>query len=198
MKRLWVLGLLVCFSLVPVAEGGVLNFAGTTTSGTSAANSLAWTLSVVFTPASGAVANISSATLVVGNQTFLRNSAGNADTITVNSVAGVNNDTATLAIDFLQSTPGSLGSAVAILTNLTLNGKVDVPTVANDANIALLAQQNNTVTNGSFILFPGFAGGVDTITLNGSVPAPEPSSVLLLTGLGLVVGRRYLRKMLKK
>jgi len=199
MKRFLVLGLLAGLVLfASESNAGVLKFAGTTTSGTPAANSLPWTLDVVFTPSGTAAANITSAILVIGSETFLRNTGGNIDSVTVNSVGGSNNDTATLAIDFLASTPGSLGGTVAILTGLTVNGTVDVPPVASDANIAALAGLGNSVTGGTLILLPGFGGVLNTITLDGTIPVPEPSSVILLTGLGLVVGRRFLRRVSKK
>jgi len=158
-------------------------------------------MDVVFTPASGAIANISSAVLTIGTETFLLNTnvLSNPDTVTVTSVGGPNNDTATLAMDFLGSSPGSVGSTVAILTSLVVNGKVDVPAVASDANIAALAALGNLVTGGSLVVAPGFGGTPSNlITLNGSIPVPEPSSVILLTGLGLVVGRRFLRRVSKK
>jgi len=202
MKRFLVLGLLAGLVLfASESNAGVLKFAGTTSSAQSAADGLAWSMDVVFTPASGAIANISSAVLTIGTETFLLNTnvLSNPDTVTVTSVGGPNNDTATLAMHFLGSSPSSVGSTVAILTSLVVNGKVDVPAVASDANIAALAALGNLVTGGSLVVAPGFGGtGSNLITLNGSIPVPEPSSVILLTGLGLVVGRRFLRRVSKK
>ena len=45
---------------------------------------------------------------------------------------------------------------------------------------------------------PGTAGGSLQVDLTGFVAVPEPGSIALLSGLGLVVGRRLLKRRAKK
>jgi len=180
----------VCFA--QQAQAGVLRFGGTTSSGDAAYNGLGWVLSLTYTANNaGPSANITAAVLTIGNSNYLLNTGGTfSDTLTVTQVSGANNDTIVFAMDFV-GTP-SFGSAAFILSALTLNGKTDVSAIASDANIAALAAINNTLTGGSLVVVPG--PNTALITLNGAIPAPEPGSVALLSGLAIVVGRRLLKR----
>lgn len=191
MRKFISFAVLACLSLVSQAQAGVLAFGGTTTSGDPAYNGLGWSLGLTYTANnSGAVATITAATLNIAGTNYLLNSAGNADTLTVNTVGGANNDTITFAMDFVGAS--GFGTTFFGLSGLTLNGKTDVPAIASDANILALAQLNNTVTNGGLVVLPGPSTAL--ITLNGSVPAPEPGSIALLSGLAIVLGRRFMKR----
>ncbi|MFN9079277.1 MAG: PEP-CTERM sorting domain-containing protein, partial [Planctomyces sp.] len=52
----------------------------------------------------------------------------------------------------------------------------------------------NTVSGPSSVTLFDLGLGTVSITLNGSVPVPEPSSIGILAGLGLVVGRRVYKR----
>lgn len=173
------------------AQAGVLAFGGTTASTDSNYNGLGWNISLTYTANNaGPTANITAAVLTLGASSYLLNTSGQADTLTVNSVGGANNDTITFAMDFVGAS--SFGTTFFALTGLTINGKTDVPAIASDANIAALAAIRNTVTGGNLVVVPGPSSGL--ITLSGSIPVPEPGSVALLSGLAIVVGRRLLKR----
>jgi len=193
MKKSVCFALMACLGLFSQqAQAGVLRFGGTTSSGDAAYNGLGWVLSLTYTANNaGPSANITAAVLTIGNSNYLLNTGGTfSDTLTVTQVSGANNDTIVFAMDFV-GTP-SFGSAAFILSALTLNGKTDVSAIASDANIAALAAINNTLTGGSLVVVPG--PNTALITLNGAIPAPEPGSVALLSGLAIVVGRRLLKR----
>ncbi|MFN5199111.1 MAG: hypothetical protein ACK5MS_17655, partial [Planctomyces sp.] len=85
-----------------------------------------------------------------------------------------------------------LGGSVS---GLTVQGKADVASaIASDANISLLAALGNSVSGPSSVTLFDTVLGVVTVTLNGSVPVPEPSSLGILACLGLVVGRRVYKR----
>ncbi|MFM7867028.1 MAG: hypothetical protein ACKPHU_22680, partial [Planctomycetaceae bacterium] len=80
-------------------------------------------------------------------------------------------------------------------SGLTVQGKADVVSaIASDANIALLAAVGNTVTGPNSLTLFDTGLGVVQVTLNGSVPVPEPASVGLLACLGLVAARRAMKR----
>lgn len=188
---------LICFTImaflgtISQSQAGVLGFGGVTSSGDPAYNNLEWSLLLTYTANNGGpTASITAATLSIGTSSYALNTAGTADSLTVNSVAGANNDTISFGMDFLGS--GGVGTAAFILSGLTLNGKTDVSAIASDANILALAAPPNTLTGGLLVLVPGPSTGV--ISLSGSIPVPEPGSIAILSGLAIVVGRRYLKR----
>ncbi|MCE2794320.1 MAG: hypothetical protein ACK5A1_09890 [Planctomyces sp.] len=155
---------------------------------------------MTYTPGAGATATITAATLLIGTESFSLNTSGpgdGPDTITVAQIAGLDNDEMTLVADFTPSIPGAYGSVIAELTGFKVQGKADISSnVASDPNLQLLGSIGNLVTAGSFRVFPhgGASGVAEIVTLTGAVPAPEPGSFALLAGLGLVAGRRFLKR----
>jgi len=193
MKKYVCFAMMACLGLfAQQAQAGVLGFGGTTASADSSYNNLGWSISLTYTANNGGpVANITAAVLTLGSSTYLLNTSGQPDTLTVNSVTGVNNDTITFAMDFVGAS--GVGTTFFALTGLTLNGGTDVGSaVASDANIAALSQPRSTLTGGNLVVLPGPTSGL--VTLSGSVPVPEPGSIALLSGLAIVVGRRYLKR----
>lgn len=193
MKKSVCFALMACLGLFSQqAQAGVLGFGGTTASADSNYNGLGWNISLTYTANNaGPSANITAAVLTLGASSYLLNTSGQADTLTVNSVGGANNDTITFAMDFVGA--AGVGTTFFALTGLTLNAGADVGSaVASDANIAALSQPRSTLTGGNLVVLPGPTSGL--VTLTGSIPVPEPGSIALLSGLAIVVGRRYLKR----
>jgi len=177
-------------------HAGVMALAGTTKADSTAPyNGKAWSLNLVYTPnLASAAATITAATLTIDSVNFLLNTGGAADTVEVTPDTGPNDDRLFINADFLPS--GSLGTNVAVLINLVVQGTVDVsPAIASDANIGALSLAGNAVTSGTFVLNPSpSVGSTSLINFTGTVQAPEPGSFALLAGLGLVAGRRFLKR----
>jgi hypothetical protein len=195
MKNLFKAGLMVALAVISTAtssQAGVLGFTGTTTSGSSAPlNSKAWSLALTYTEnLSGSAAAITAATLTIGTETFLLNTGFGTPQIVVTPVTGANNDQLGITAFFSNSTPGGVGNGGFSFLNLIVNGTADITGLAaSDANIQALGAKIATPVTGGF----AFGTGLNA-TLNGSVPAPEPGSIALLSGLGLIVGRRMLKR----
>jgi hypothetical protein len=198
MKNLFKAGLMVALAVISTAASSQaavlssLRFAGTTTAGSSAPlASKAWSLSLTYVPnPTGAAAAISAATLTIGTETFLLNSGFGTPQITVISATGANNDQLGILAYFSNSSPGGVGNGGFAPLTLTVAGTSDVAAaLASNANIQQLGAQGYTPVSGSFAFGTGL-----TAILNGAVPAPEPGSIALLSGLGLIVGRRMLKR----
>jgi len=173
-------------------------------------NGRLWTMLVTYTPAVSGPASITAASLFFysndatnhKNETFnLIPPVNTNNTIVVTQTAGANNDTLTLDPEFGPSELGR-GTSGALITNLVVTGTKDVSnTNGTAANIAALGAIGNTVA-GTFQILPNLANPTSllptSITLNGNVAVPEPGSIALLSGLGLVVGRRLLKRRAKK
>jgi len=196
MKNFLKSGLLVAVAVMSLASSsnaGVLGFSGTTgTHTTPAFSNVAWTMALTYTAnAGGPVAAITAGSLTIGGEIFALDLTPLApNTLTVASVTGLKNDTLAINAYFEASTPGGFGTAVALLSPFTVTGTDIVgAAVATDTNIQNLgATIGNTFTGQFLAVLPGVP-----VTLNGSVPAPEPGSIAVLCGLGLIVGRRVLK-----
>jgi hypothetical protein len=180
MRKLICFAMMACLGMVSQSQAGVLKLAGTTSSATGVFDNLVWSFDAVYTQnLAGAAAVITSGVLKLGTTTLNVNTGTAGDTITVTVDPGVNDDRLVIAFDY-----GSSG------TGLTVQGKADVASaIASDANISLLAALGNSVSGPSSVTLFDTVLGVVTVTLNGSVPVPEPSSLGILACLGLVVGR---------
>ena len=198
MKNLFsALAVVGCLLATHAANAGSIWFAGTV-SGGAGGN---WFMKVQYTPnSSGPAATTLSGTLELSGNTL------NFDSV---AVGGGGATSPVLTID-----EGNPADRVSIIAGLTGTGgksgilnSFNSPTTgfdigtnpnATDANIAALTKLGTTVS-GTVLNISGLGGGVfGTITLNGSVVAPEPGSIALLSGLGLVVGRRLLKRRAKK
>jgi hypothetical protein len=142
--------------------------------------------------AGGPVAALTAGSLKIGGETFALLTAGPPvpNTLTVAVVAGTNNDTLAVNAYFQASTPGGFGSIVAVLAPFTVTGSDIVGSaLATEVNIQNLGTTVDNTFTGSFLpVLPSVP-----VALNGTVPAPEPGSVAVLCGLGLIVGRRVLK-----
>ncbi len=196
MKNMFKAGLMVALTVISTAassQAGVLNFGGTTL-GTAPApfTSQAWSLVLTYTANNGGpTAAITAATLTIGAETFLLKTVGasNAPVLTVNALAG--NDSFGIVAEFQGSTPGGYGSTFSLLSPFTVYGTDDIgAAIASDANVQTLGAKIGNTFAGQFLAVP--TG--QPIQLSGIVPAPEPGSIALLSGLGLIVGRRMLKR----
>jgi len=129
---------------------------------------------------------LQSATLYYGGSVLSMNITNTATPATANSRINVLDGSPNPALDRLRIFGGFLtGEAV----DLFVQGDVNIsPLTATDANIAALSKLGNAVS-GNFTDL-----SANSITFTGSVIAPEPGSVAILTGLGLVVGRRIWKR----
>lgn len=202
LKRTLFLMAIMAVAVCQSANAGTLRFSGTTSiasGGPALFGGKDWSLNLTYTPGAGAVATVTAATLLIDVYTFSLKTSGSgdaADTITVAQISGSNNDEMTIVADFQASVPGSYGSVIADLTGFKVQGTADISgTVASDPNLQLLGSIGNLVTAGAFRIYPhgGASGVAETVTLTGSVPAPEPGSFALLAGLGVVVARRFMK-----
>ncbi|MFN4918917.1 MAG: hypothetical protein ACK524_08945 [Planctomyces sp.] len=187
MRKLICFAMMACLGMVSQSQAGVLKLAGTTSSATGVFDNLNWSFDAVYTQnLAGAAAVITSGVLKLGTTTLNVNTGTAGDTITVTVDPGVNDDRLVIAFDYGNS--GTiLGGSVS---GLTVQGKADVASaIASDANISLLAALGNSVSGPSSVTLFDTGLGVVTVTLDGSVPVPEPSSLGILACLGLVVGR---------
>lgn len=198
-KKLLLTAALIAVASIQTASAGTLTFAGTTTGSNTLFGGKPWSLALTYTPGVSSVATVTSATLLIDVYSFSLKTSGPGDapdTITVSQISGPNNDEMTIVADFEPSVPGAYGSVIAELSGFKVQGKADISgNVASDPNLQLLGSIGNLVTAGSFRFFPnGSLGVADIVTLSGAVPAPEPGPFALLAGLGLVAGRRFLKR----
>lgn len=133
---------------------------------------------------------IQSATLYYGGQTLAMNITDTANPVTARSRINVVDGNPNTSLDKLRIFGGfTTGEAI----DIDVQGDVNItPLTATDANIAALSGVGNAVS-GKLTDLSG-----NSITFTGSVVAPEPGSIALLSGLGLVVGRRLLKRRAKK
>jgi hypothetical protein len=200
-----VMGMTASASAEQIYFRGTASASGT---GSQLFNGRLWTMLVTYTPAASGPATITAATLFWysndatdhKNESFNliapANVAGNQ--IDVNQNAGANNDSLTFQTEFGPSELGR-GTTSAFMDNLVVTGQTDVAnTNGTLANITALGKVGNSVA-GTFRIAPRPGGsGSLQVNLTGFTAVPEPGSIALLSGLGLVVGRRLLKRRAKK
>jgi len=169
------------------AEASAIWMAGTS-SGTGSLGNWELRLNYGGTPVTppGTYQVIQSASLYYGGSVLSMNITDIATPATANSRINVVDGSPNPALDRLRIFGGFLGGAAL---DLFVQGDVNIsPLTASDANIAALSKLGNAVT-ASFT-----DTSANSITFTGSVIAPEPGSVAILGGLGLVVGRRIWKR----
>lgn len=147
-----------------------------------------WGLVLTYTAGTG-FATINTATLVIGTETW------GALVGTSNQISLDSSKTQMLIVaSFGPSTPSSLGSSFSALsfavTGFNAAGSQD----ASEANIETIFMKQKTASGTFFTVpfGPVFSGSA--LVLAGDLnSAPEPASVGILLGLGLIVGGRYFR-----
>lgn len=210
MKRM-LLVLAVVMGMTASVSAEQIYFRGTASaSGTGSQfyNGRAWTMLVTYTPAASGPAAVTAATLFFysndatdhKNESFNLISPANvaANEIAVNQNVGANNDSLIIQTEFGPSELGR-GTTKAFMDNLVVTGQTDVGnTNGTVANITALGAIGNSVA-GTFRVAPRPGGtGSLQVNLTGFSAVPEPGSIALLSGLGLVVGRRLLKRRAKK
>lgn len=197
MKRLFsALAVVGCLLASHAANAGEIWFAGTSSLGASGN----WFMKVNYTPnAGGPAATALSGTLTLGSNTL------NLVSLTV----GPTTTNPILSIE--EGSPNDRVSIISGLTNASASGvlssfyspgtsTLDLGSNPNatDSNIMALTKLG-TAVSGTVLNVGGLGGPLfGNITLSGFVVAPEPGSIALLSGLGLVVGRRLLKRRAKK
>ncbi len=209
MKRV-IFSVLAVLGLAASVSAEQVYFRGTAT--TTAAqdpaglfNNRLWTLLLTYTPNSSGPATLTAASLFFysnnatdhKNEAFSLIAASNVsqgNVIEVQQNSGSNNDGLKIGTEFGPSELGR-GANSAYYDNLVITGTSDVSnTNGTVANIQQLAALGNSVS-GTFRLDPRPSGsGTLQVNLTGFVAVPEPSTVALLSGVGLVIGRRVWKR----
>ena len=198
MSQIMKAALVVCLAtgFAAQANAGYVGFRGTVDAGGAPlAPPAPVILDLSFTPGAGAVALITSARLTIGGETWDTLVGVPTDhTLTIiDNGPGVSEDLA-VTIGFGPSVPSGFGGVVASFTatidNISGPQQLEVQDldsiVASEANIHALARNQTTgggTTSGQLVQF---GGGPSPIVFSG-VAVPEPGSVALLSGLGLVM-----------
>lgn len=168
-------------------------------------NNRLWTLLLTYTPNNSGPATVTAASLFFysndatdhKNEAFSLIAASNVaqgNVIEVQQNAGSNNDGLKIGTEFGPSELGR-GAISAYYDNLVITGGSDVSnTNGTVANIQQLAAIGNSVS-GTFRLSPRPSGTSSLqVNLTGFAAVPEPSTVALLSGVGLVIGRRVWKR----
>jgi len=155
-------------------------------------------LDVTYTPtSSSATATMTSAVLTIGTETFFLRSSGTPFLRVVDGSSLVggssSEDGLQISARMNPTTNFPANDPDQLYHNLVGDyfGNVNIdPLRATEANVDLL-----TASHGPFngLLTLGTAGQLTTVRLTGKA-VPEPASVFLLSGLGLVAGRRVWRR----
>jgi len=207
MKRMLLI-LAVVMGLTASVSAEQIYFRGTAASANALFSGRLWTMLLTYTPNASGPATFAAATLFFysNNATNYRNESFNliaatteglTNTITVVQNAGVNNDSLSISSELGPSDLGR-GSTAAFINGFTVTGTTDVGnTNGTAANMKALGEIGNSVA-GTLTLLPRLSGVSSVIIFTGLVAVPKPGSIALLSGLGLVVGRRLLKRRAKK
>ena len=148
-----------------------------------------WGLVLTYT-AGTSFANIDTATLVIGSQTW-GTLLGSSNQITLDT----SRTQMLIVASFGPSTPGNLGTSFSALSFAVTGFNAASSQNASEANIETIFKNQKTAS-GTFFTVPSapvFSGSA--LTLAGDLnSAPEPASLGLLLGLGAIVGGRYYRR----
>jgi hypothetical protein len=186
MLRLAKLTVAVCLmsALMTTARAAPVAFVGTV----SATNALfsvgtpvAFTLS--YTPAVGGVAAVTAANVTIGLEQWIGAGAIGSVTIVENGAAA---DDLDIAVSLPPSLVGGLGSAAATLT-ATIFGQFDLGPApdASIANVNLIAANGNPGSGVMTLVGSEIPGTALGTSFSGEA-IPEPGTVALLGGLGIV------------
>jgi hypothetical protein len=106
-------------------------------------------------------------------------------------------DTLTISGTFGAVTVGQPPLGVLSLV-LTRGGVGTTALALNSTNVNNMLQAGTTYTGSFFQRTLGSATPIATAQFSGTIPVPEPGSIGLLAGLGLVCGRRVWRRRQQK
>ncbi|MFM7058108.1 MAG: PEP-CTERM sorting domain-containing protein [Planctomycetota bacterium] len=182
-------------------QAAILTIAGVTvpnSDGTILQNGKAFSLSVTYNDAGTATTTVQNSTLTVDTNAGLKTfvfGAGSSGTLTLTGA-----DPTVLQIN-INYTNGSAPSGQPLVGTLTFSvaGATKLTnTDLTEANVGRILQAGNTYSGslGGVVLVGGT--GVGNTSFAGVLAVPEPGSIGLLAGLGLVCGRRVWRRRQQK
>lgn len=192
-------GLAVALSAA-TSQAAVLNFTGNMiAAGTDSPPFLAngtFNLSVTYDESTTATGNATASTLSfqASNGGSLNYSKPAARTVSLTFGKVDTNDTLRIFGDYRPVAGGELAS---LDLTFTRTNTTTTTLVLNAENVAKMLSANTTYT-GNFRQFDSNDNVVATAVLSGTIPVPEPGSIGLLAGLGMVCGRRIYRRRQQK
>lgn len=157
-----------------------------------------FTLFVEFAESSGSSRSIAAtSTLEIltgsGLKTLRMNSVDAAGTITITAPNQIS-----LSIDFDDPTAAAGQPTTGTLSMTITAPGANVPAVLSQANVSAIVRPFATYAGAlTGVRFQGVSG-VSRAGFAGTIPVPEPGSISLLAGLGLVCGRRVWRRRQQK
>jgi hypothetical protein len=198
MKNFLKSGLLVAVAVMSLAgssQAGVLKYSGTTsgaTAGYSAYNNIGWSLVMNYAPSVTPIANITSTVLAKTTLTF---ATATPQVYTFSTVLSSGTIVVDSSADTLTASGMLFTPAFGKLNSFVVTSEFDASaSVADDVTLQALGGAIGSTFTGTFeFLDAGASSVLGSVVLSGTVPAPEPGSIAVLCGLGLIVGRRVLK-----
>ena len=187
MSQIMKAALAVClaFGLAAQADAGTVRFAGTVAPASGPFPiGTPIELAAIYTPTAGLVAPVTSAVLTVGGETWEVLAAGTNEIEIIPNGPGP--DDLAVTLNFAPSDPGGLGPDVSELNLLIFGGDHLGPGASTDGGDLSLIHQLGDPGSGTLSLLDTSPFSLVNVSFSGTA-VPEPGSVALLSGLGLVM-----------
>jgi len=190
---------MVAMAVCGVVNANPLYFQGSaTTANLPTAVSGSFVLSnLAYTASTGAIAAVNSASFALSmagsstaNFTDIKGGLGASK----NRLRVQNLNTLLVNVHWAGDTNNSIGTATSELDLTIVSTKNVAANVASQANIDFLIANANSITGNFFANGQGSLPDTDFELVGTLNAVPEPSTWGLLAGIGMVVGRRYLRR----
>jgi len=184
-----------------VGQAAVLEIAGLTgptSDGTILQNGKSFSLSITYNDSATSTANVQTSTLTVDTNAGLKTfvfGAGSTGTLSLTA-----NNPTVLQINIGYVNGGaSTGQPIVGTLSFTVTGATKLSnTLLTEANVGQIVKPGNAFSGTLNAVILSGVGGVGNTSFNGILAVPEPGSIGLLTGLGLVCGRRVWRRRQQK
>lgn len=176
----------------------ITGLTGPTSDGTVLQNGKSFSLSISYDNSTSSTASVLNSTLTVDTNAGLKTfvfGAGSSGTLSLTA-----NDPTVLQINIGYVNAGA-GAGQPIVGTLAFN-VTGASKLSNNlltaANVGQIVQAGNSYSGTLNGVILSGVGGVGNTSFNGTLAVPEPGSIGLLAGLGLVCGRRVWRRRQQK